>query len=156
MFAKEIVKIKHDSNSYIFVRNRSIAKKINFKDVVKFCCRISNADTVKSLVKVIKSIQAKIVSFNLTDRIKLLKLSPCSHLSLPSHDNFLTSPFVASFNCLKALANNCTASYMSAGSTRSCEGSSRPHSFLCFSKVCCTIGSSGSIRRKPVKFAPEY
>lgn len=92
----------------------------------------------------------------LTDRIKLVKLRPCSHLSLPSHVSFLMSPLVASFSCLKALAKSCTASYMSAGSIRSCEGLSRPHSFLCFSTVRCTIGSSGSISRTPVKLTPEY
>lgn len=45
---------------------------------------------------------------------------------------------------------------MSAGSTWIFEESLWPNSFWCLSTICCTIGSSGSISRTPVKLTPEY
>lgn len=70
--------------------------------------------------------------------------------------NFFTSPSMLSFNCLKALAKSCTASYISAGSTLNWRGLSRPHSASCIFTISNTMGLSGSIKRTPVKFTPEY
>ena len=111
----------------------------------------NSAGSVKKK-KIISSIFSLV---RLTTRMKLFRLNPCSQLMLPLQSNGFTFALMVYLRRLKALAKSCTASYMSAGSTRNSLGSFKPHSYLCVSTMLVTSGFAGSIKRTPVKFTPE-
>ena len=101
------------------------------------------------------SILSTVGTVRLTTRMKLFRLNPCSQLTPLLQGNAFTLALMVYLRRLKALAKSCTASYMSAGSTRNWLGSFKPHSYLCVSTMLETSGLPGSIKRTPVKFTPE-